>query len=137
MKIACKSDKSETFNEYADVDPLELCITHEDSDLLFGEQQGSRHSRSPPIDIPSNSPDHAFRPIRHMEDDLILSLCRRVRALEQKVENVKRKLNDQSLMFQAPQHRQVVCATCCGCCGCCGSGAHGAPRISLSRSSPL
>ena len=124
VKFACTSAKRHTLNEYADVDPLELCIIHKDGgenrDLLFGEQRGSRHSRSPPIDIPGNSPDHAFRPIGHMEDDLILSLCRRVRALEQQVETVKRQLNEQSLMLQTSQHRHVGCATCCGCCGCCG-----------------
>lgn len=131
VRFACKSEYS---NEYADVDPLNLCITHEDSDLLFEEQKGSHHSRSPPIGIPDNSPNHAFQPICPMEYDMILSLCRRVRALEQQVENMKRQVGDHNLMLQAPHHRQVGCVTCCCCCCCC---AHNAPRTSLSRSSSL
>ena len=68
-------------------DPLELCIKIHDAEL--SDAVGSRHSRSPPIDIPGNeSPSDSFnrfRPIGRLEEDLVLHLSKRVQALEREL----------------------------------------------------
>jgi len=73
-------------------DPLRLCITHTYSDFSRPNLLGSRHSHSPPIDIPGNesrNPAHGFRPVNRVDEDLVLHLSKRVQVLEREIIHLK------------------------------------------------
>lgn len=105
--VFCLSDDSHA-------DPLHLCVSYDDHlppqlaqlpelpqlpqpnqtvATSLPNALGSRHSRSPPIDIPGNeSPSDRFRPIGRFEEDLVLHLSKRVQALERELVLLKAHL---------------------------------------------
>ena len=78
-------------------DPLQLCVTLNEREAIKANALGSRHSRSPPIDIPGiETSDCRFRPIHHFEEDLVLHLSKRVQVLERELALLKSHVQQMS-----------------------------------------